>query len=129
MAVEEGQEPRRGERREEARRMRGFPGAAQPEVMRAAEKDEHYVAHLCEACHESFRHVVGTRLAVAYQNETRLAGRVLYYLLTTGSGLQTLGEEYCDISQVDILVFQIFIREAIFLVGLLVWIWGPKYSL
>ncbi|KAH8967091.1 hypothetical protein BDL97_03G061000 [Sphagnum fallax] len=100
MAVEEGQEPRRGERREEARRMRGFPGAAQPEVMRAAEKDEHYVAHLCEACHESFRHVVGTRLAVAYQNETRLAGRVLYYLLTTGSGLQTLGEEYCDISQV-----------------------------
>ncbi|CAK9220013.1 unnamed protein product [Sphagnum troendelagicum] len=80
--------------------MRGFPGAAQPEVMRAAEKDEHYVAHLCEACHESFRHVVGTRLAVAYQNETRLAGRVLYYLLTTGSGLQTLGEEYCDISQV-----------------------------
>lgn len=98
--MEEGQEPRRGERREEARRMRGFPGAAQPEVMRAAEKDEHYVAHLCEACHESFRHVVGTRLAVAYQNETRLAGRVLYYLLTTGSGLQTLGEEYCDISQV-----------------------------
>lgn len=61
--------------------------------------------------------------------QTKLAGRVLYYLLTTGSGLQTLGEEYCDISQVDILVFQIFTHEAIFLVGLLVWIWGPKYSL
>ncbi len=59
--------------------------------------------------------------------QTRLAGRVLYYLLTTGSGLQTLGEEYCDISQVDILVFQIFIHEAIFVVGLLIWIWRRKY--
>ncbi|KAG0580316.1 hypothetical protein KC19_4G164600 [Ceratodon purpureus] len=77
-----------------------FPPAAQPEVMRAAEKDEHYVASLCDACHEAFRHAMGTRLAVAYQNETKLAGRVLYYLLTTGAGLQTLGEEYCDISQV-----------------------------
>lgn len=37
---------------------------------------------------------------MAYENETRLAGCVLYYLLTTGSGLQTLGEEYCDIAQV-----------------------------
>jgi len=80
--------------------MLGFPGAAQPEVMRAAEKDEYYVASLSDACHEAFRHALGTRLAVAYQNETKLAGRVLYYLLTTGAGLQTLGEEYCDISQV-----------------------------
>jgi len=29
-----------------------------------------------------------------------LLGQSLYYLLTTGSGQQTLGEEYCDISQV-----------------------------
>jgi peroxin-10 len=25
---------------------------------------------------------------------------MLYYVLTTGSGQQTLGEEYCDITQV-----------------------------
>lgn len=36
-----------------------FPPAAQPEVMRAAEKDEHYVASLCDACHEAFRHAMG----------------------------------------------------------------------
>lgn len=29
-------------------------------------------------------------------------GQVLYYVLTTGSGQQTLGEEYCDITQVVI---------------------------
>lgn len=80
--------------------MRHFPRASQPEIMRAAEKDDYYASHLCDACHDAFRHAFGTRLAMAYENETRLAGCVLYYLLTTGSGLQTLGEEYCDISQV-----------------------------
>ncbi|KAJ1291827.1 hypothetical protein BS78_02G346600 [Paspalum vaginatum] len=81
-------------------RPRRFPGAAQPEVMRAAEKDDSYAAHVTEACRDAFRHLFGTRVAVAYQNEIKLIGQSLYYLLTTGSGQQTLGEEYCDISQV-----------------------------
>uniref|UniRef100_A0A453B4C5 RING-type E3 ubiquitin transferase n=2 Tax=Pooideae TaxID=147368 RepID=A0A453B4C5_AEGTS len=72
----------------------------QPEVMRAAEKDDSYAAHVTEACRDAFRHLFGTRVAVAYQNEIKLLGQSLYYLLTTGSGQQTLGEEYCDISQV-----------------------------
>ncbi|KAG0448308.1 hypothetical protein HPP92_027893 [Vanilla planifolia] len=42
----------------------------------------------------------GTRIVVAYQSEIKLLGQTLYYLLTTGTGQQTLGEEYCDISQV-----------------------------
>ncbi|KAG8079769.1 hypothetical protein GUJ93_ZPchr0007g5902 [Zizania palustris] len=81
-------------------RPRRFPGAAQPEIMRAAEKDDSYAAHVTEACRDAFRHLFGTRVAVAYQNEIKLLGQSLYYLLTTGSGQQTLGEEYCDISQV-----------------------------
>ncbi|KAF8679326.1 hypothetical protein HU200_046110 [Digitaria exilis] len=81
-------------------RPRRFPGAAQPEIMRAAEKDDSYAAHVTEACRDAFRHLFGTRVAVAYQNEIKLLGQSLYYLLTTGSGQQTLGEEYCDITQV-----------------------------
>ncbi|RLM85840.1 hypothetical protein C2845_PM04G32280 [Panicum miliaceum] len=81
-------------------RPRRFPGAAQPEIMRAAEKDDSYAAHVTEACRDAFRHIFGTRVAVAYQNEIKLLGQSLYYLLTTSSGQQTLGEEYCDISQV-----------------------------
>ncbi|TVU38001.1 hypothetical protein EJB05_11348 [Eragrostis curvula] len=81
-------------------RPRRFPGAAQPEIMRAAEKDDSYAAHVTEACRDAFRHLFGTRVAVAYQSEIKLLGQSLYYLLTTGSGQQTLGEEYCDISQV-----------------------------
>ncbi|KAG4953725.1 hypothetical protein AAZX31_14G098300 [Glycine max] len=79
---------------------RRFPLAAQPEMMRAAEKDDQYASFVYEACRDAFRHLFGTRVAVAYQNETKLLGQMLYYVLTTGSGQQTLGEEYCDITQV-----------------------------
>lgn len=79
---------------------RRFPSAAQPEIMRAAEKDDQYASFVYDACRDAFRHLFGARVAVAYQNETRLLGQMLYYVLTTGSGQQTLGEEYCDITQV-----------------------------
>ncbi|XP_024022697.1 peroxisome biogenesis factor 10 [Morus notabilis] len=79
---------------------RRFPLAAQPEIMRAAEKDDQYASFVYDACRDAFRHLFGTRIAVAYQSETKLLGQMLYYVLTTGSGQQTLGEEYCDITQV-----------------------------
>ncbi|KAG2666894.1 hypothetical protein I3760_15G086700 [Carya illinoinensis] len=81
---------------------RRFPLAAQPEIMRAAEKDDQYASFVYEACRDAFRHLFGTRVAVAYQSEqTKLLGQMLYFILTTGSGQQTLGEEYCDITQVS----------------------------
>ncbi|KAK1369389.1 Peroxisome biogenesis factor 10 [Heracleum sosnowskyi] len=80
--------------------VRRFPLAAQPEVMRAAEKDDQYASFVYEACRDALRQLLGTRIAVAYQNETKLLGQMLYYVLTTGAGQQTLGEEYCDITQV-----------------------------
>ncbi|XP_015884420.1 peroxisome biogenesis factor 10 isoform X1 [Ziziphus jujuba] len=79
---------------------RRFPLAAQPEIMRAAEKDDQYASFVYDACRDAFRHLFGTRIAVAYQSEMKLLGQTLYYVLTTGSGQQTLGEEYCDITQV-----------------------------
>ncbi|XP_031491972.1 peroxisome biogenesis factor 10 [Nymphaea colorata] len=82
------------------RRKRRFPLAAQPEIMRAAEKDDHYASYVHDACRDAIRHLFGTRTAVAFQNETKLMGQLLYYLLTTCSGQQTLGEEYCDLAQV-----------------------------
>ncbi|VVB09064.1 unnamed protein product [Arabis nemorensis] len=77
-----------------------FPVAAQPEIMRAAEKDDQYASFIHEACRDAFRHLFGTRVALAYQKEMKLLGQMLYFVLTTGSGQQTLGEEYCDIIQV-----------------------------
>lgn len=79
---------------------RRFPLAAQPEIMRAAQKDDQYASFVYEACRDAFRHLFGTRAAISYQSETKLLGQMLYYILTTGAGQQTLGEEYCDVTQV-----------------------------
>ncbi|XP_076888583.1 peroxisome biogenesis factor 10-like [Bidens hawaiensis] len=79
---------------------RRFPLAAQPEIMRAAQKDDQYASYVYEACRDAFRHLFGTRAAIYYQSETKLLGQMMYYILTTGAGQQTLGEEYCDITQV-----------------------------
>jgi peroxin-10 len=46
-----------------------FPPVAQPEMMRAAEKDGQYATCVYEACHDAFCQLFGTRVAVAYQNE------------------------------------------------------------
>lgn len=97
-AVRSGEEA--GPSSSEAAIPRRFPLAAQPEIMRAAEKDDQYASFVYDACRDAFRHLFGTRIAVAYQSETKLVGQMLYYVLTTGSGQQTLGEEYCDITQV-----------------------------
>ncbi|URD77760.1 Pex2 / Pex12 amino terminal region [Musa troglodytarum] len=75
---------------------RRFTPAAQPEIMRAAEKDDHYAVYVHDACRDAFRHLFGRPL----QAHIKLLGQTLYYILTTGSGQQTLGEEYCDICQV-----------------------------
>ncbi|KAH7659785.1 Peroxisome biogenesis factor 10 domain-containing protein [Dioscorea alata] len=48
---------------------RSFPPAAQPEIMRAAEKDDHYASYGHDACRDAIRHLFGTRAAVAYQRE------------------------------------------------------------
>lgn len=163
----------------EASLPRRFPVAAQPEIMRAAEKDDQYASFVYDACRDAFRHLFGSYrffiicflplLAISpfylisilwfrykgccslseggqifnsqsfsFQNsqvlsktifttkkiifvimhcgqhiscyivfpvflilQTKLLGQMLYYVLTTGSGQQTLGEEYCDITQVS----------------------------
>lgn len=38
---------------------RRFTSAAQPEIMRAAEKDDHYAAYVHDACRDAFRHLFG----------------------------------------------------------------------
>ena len=42
-------------------------------------------------------------------------GQILYYSLTTGAGVQTLGEEYCDILQVtgQSLVMVLFVSDSL----------------
>ena len=42
---------------------RRFPLAAQPEIMRAAEKDDQYASFVYDACRDAFRHLFGPILS------------------------------------------------------------------
>lgn len=42
--------------------IRRFPLAAQPEIMRAAEKDDQYASFIHEACRDAFRHLFGNKI-------------------------------------------------------------------
>ena len=55
---------------------------------------------LTESCHDAVRRLLGPRAALNWAAETRLISELLYHGLTTGSGLQTLGEEYVEILEV-----------------------------
>ncbi|KDD73393.1 hypothetical protein H632_c2224p0, partial [Helicosporidium sp. ATCC 50920] len=76
-----------------------LPRAEAASIIRAEQKDEIYIQQLNEACQDAVRHVLGPRRSVQWSREIQTLSQLLYYSLTTGSGLQTLGEEYCEILQ------------------------------
>ncbi|KAG7672486.1 putative Peroxisome biogenesis factor 10 [Nannochloris sp. 'desiccata'] len=62
-------------------------------------QDEAYLQQLTDSCYDAVRRLLGPRRALVWGREIRCLAEMLYFALTTGSGLQTLGEEYCDIIQ------------------------------
>ena len=56
---------------------------------------------LRDALLDTARRVVDARRVVKYQQEIGVLAVLWYHALTTGAGAQTLGEEYCDIYQVN----------------------------
>ncbi|KAH9400888.1 peroxisome biogenesis factor 10 [Tyrophagus putrescentiae] len=69
-------------------------------VLRASQKDELYAARLAANLGEALKTLVGVRAWIRYQDQLVVpATALLYHLLTTGSGRQTLGEEYCSLLQ------------------------------
>jgi peroxin-10 len=56
---------------------------------------------LRDAMLDTARRVVSARRVVQYQNEIGVLAHLWYNALTTGLGTQTLGEEYCDLFQID----------------------------
>jgi peroxin-10 len=63
-------------------------------------QDELYIQYLIDSCHDAVRRLLGPHRALHWASETRALAELLYYALTAGAGLQTPGEEYCDIIQV-----------------------------
>eukprot|EP01094_Clydonella_sp_ATCC50884_P011513 TRINITY_DN21308_c0_g1_i1.p1 TRINITY_DN21308_c0_g1~~TRINITY_DN21308_c0_g1_i1.p1 ORF type:complete len:268 (+),score=92.49 TRINITY_DN21308_c0_g1_i1:3-806(+) len=77
-----------------------FSGAPQPDVVRGAQKDEWYRTRLSSNLYAIVDRLLGSRAAMRKQRELKLFSDLLYLCINTVRGVQTLGEEYCDIWQV-----------------------------
>ncbi|GAA5884853.1 hypothetical protein JCM6882_007124 [Rhodosporidiobolus microsporus] len=85
--------------REQVSRVPFFANAAQPELVRANQKDLYYLSQLTERIEDVSRALLGTRWLQKWSKELQQGSKVAYFGLTTLLGSQTLGEEYCDVMQ------------------------------
>ena len=78
-----------------------YPFAAAPDIIRAHQKDAYFQGVLTNQLTDLHRRLRGARSAHAWAAEARTAADLLYLCLTTLPGNRTLGEEYCDLVQVE----------------------------
>lgn len=78
-----------------------FPFATAPDIIRAHQKDAYFQGVLTTQVVDLHRRLLGARSSHAWANESRTAADLLYLCLTTLLGNRTLGEEYCDLIQVE----------------------------
>lgn len=112
-----------------------FPAAAQPEIVRAYQKDTYYKDLFTSQVSDVVRSLFGTRVQHSHLSSISLVGALGYYLLSTssipgmgdGRGGQTLGEEYVNSIPKDVKTGRIVTRSKR-LAWLLLHVLGP-YSL
>ena len=78
-----------------------YPFAAAPDIVRSNQKDTYFQGVLLENLSNILRQLYGARLSYKYTSEARTLTELLYLGCTTLLGNRTLGEEYCDIIQVE----------------------------
>ncbi|KAK2871884.1 hypothetical protein FQN49_002738 [Arthroderma sp. PD_2] len=78
-----------------------FPWATSPDIIRAHEKDSYMTSTLSTQAQSIIRTLRGTRFAHTHSDTIKHATEVLYLSLTTLIGNRTLGEEYCDVVQLE----------------------------
>ncbi|KAH7328833.1 Pex12 amino terminal region-domain-containing protein [Stachybotrys elegans] len=78
-----------------------YPFAAAPDIIRSHQKDAYFTGHLSNTLTDLLRQFLGARTAHTLAPELRTLAALLYFALTTLPGNRTLGEEYCDLVQVD----------------------------
>ncbi len=78
-----------------------YPFAAAPDIIRAHQKDSYFEGILLNHLSNLLRRLYGVRFIHTYTSEARTFSELLYLGLTTFIGNRTLGEEYCDIIQIE----------------------------
>ncbi|KAF4123469.1 peroxin-10 [Geosmithia morbida] len=75
--------------------------AAAPDIIRSHQKDAYFTGHLSDTLSDVHRRIWGARSAHSLSAEIRTTASLLYFALTTLPGNRTLGEEYCDLVQLE----------------------------
>ncbi|KYK56825.1 RING-1 like protein [Drechmeria coniospora] len=78
-----------------------YPFASAPDIVRAHQKDAYFTGYLANTLTDLHRHLLGARATHAVAPELRSLASLLYFSVTTLPGNRTLGEEYCDLVQVE----------------------------
>ncbi|KAJ3110046.1 peroxisome biogenesis factor 10 [Physocladia obscura] len=85
-----------------------FPPAFAPDVLRSAHKDAEYRTYLSTKLLPAvyvFARIIGTPVHAVSSPKARARlatlADLIYFAVTTGAGVQTLGEEYAGIMQID----------------------------
>ncbi|XP_041366580.1 peroxisome biogenesis factor 10-like [Gigantopelta aegis] len=78
-----------------------FKRAGIPEIIRSHQKDDFYLNFLRSSVTDIAQTLAGPRRWIYWRRELDVLADLGYFLLTTFSGLQTVGEEYVNIIQVD----------------------------
>jgi peroxin-10 len=78
-----------------------YPFASAPDIIRSHQKDAYFQGVLLNHLSGILRRLYGARFLHTYTTEARTFADLLYLGLTTLIGNRTLGEEYCDIVQIE----------------------------
>ncbi|OJD17764.1 hypothetical protein AJ78_02173 [Emergomyces pasteurianus Ep9510] len=78
-----------------------FPWATSPDIIRSHEKDAYISGTLSAQAHTVIRALRGARYAHSHTETIKNLTDLLYLSLTTLVGNRTLGEEYCDVVQLE----------------------------
>jgi peroxin-10 len=78
-----------------------YPFAPSPDVLRTNQKDAYMTGTLAIQASSILRSLFGARFAHRHSSTTTHLTELLYLCLTTLLGNRTLGEEYCDVVQIE----------------------------
>ncbi|XP_033761855.1 peroxisome biogenesis factor 10-like [Pecten maximus] len=78
-----------------------FKKAGAAEIIRSHQKDDLHLSYLRSSISDISQSILGPRRWLNWKKELDVGADLGYFLLTTFSGFQTIGEEYVNIIQVD----------------------------
>lgn len=78
-----------------------YPFAAAPDIVRSNQKDAYFQGVVFDNISDILRQLYGARFVHHHASNARTCSDLIYLGLTTLIGNRTLGEEYCDVVQVE----------------------------